>query len=303
MSITSALARWRPPRLLDVFRRGAGYVLPPPPGEFATVRGERLHYRVSGPEGAPPLLLVHGLLASTQEWEQVRPAFDSRYRVYAIDLPGHGYSDKRDGFSMELPDMAEVLAGFCETLGLGRVMLVGQSMGGAVSIVVASRHRQVVDRLVLVDPISYPFVMPLKGQIGVTPLLGRFVVRFAYNRTTLRDFMRNDVYFNKARCSEEEVDRFLAHLDMPGGRAAIHRAMQATANVGWLYDDIINVNLPTHIIWGQDDKLIPTKLAPRLHKDIRGSTLDVIPYCGHSPMTEKPDRFAKSVLRFFGEPR
>ena len=92
-------------------------------------------------------------------------------------------------------------------------------------------------------------------------------------------------------------------VTLPGGRAAIHRAMQATANVGWLYDDIINVNLPTHIIWGQDDKLIPTKLAPRLHKDIRGSTLDVIPYCGHSPMTEKPDRFAKSVLRFFGEPR
>jgi 3-oxoadipate enol-lactonase len=111
--------------------------------------GTRLAYRVWGSPEAPPLVLLHGLGDGAADWDGVAPAFAGRWRVYAPDLRGHGRSGRPGDYSVELME-ADVL-GFLEALELGRVDLIGHSMGGLVGYLVAGDHPERVRRLILED--------------------------------------------------------------------------------------------------------------------------------------------------------
>jgi 3-oxoadipate enol-lactonase len=113
------------------------------------VGGVRLAYQVSGPPDGPPLVLLHALGESAADWDGVAPAFARHRRVYALDLRGHGRSDWPGDYSLELM-RADVL-GFLDALALGRVDLIGHSMGGAVAYLLAEEHPERVERLVLED--------------------------------------------------------------------------------------------------------------------------------------------------------
>ncbi|MEV0690282.1 alpha/beta fold hydrolase [Streptomyces sp. NPDC050388] len=119
------------------------------------VGGIRLAYQVSGPQDAPPLVLVHALGEDATDWDQVVPAFARSRRVYALDLRGHGRSDWPGDYSLELM-RADVLQ-FLDALGLNRVDLIGHSLGGIVAYLLAQDHPQRVSRLVLEDvPVPRP---------------------------------------------------------------------------------------------------------------------------------------------------
>ena len=111
--------------------------------------GTRLAYRVWGSPGAPPLVLLHGLGEGAADWDGVAPAFAQRRRVYAPDLRGHGRSDRPGDYSAEL--MAADVLGFLDALALGRVDLIGHSMGGLVGYLLAGDHPERVRRLILED--------------------------------------------------------------------------------------------------------------------------------------------------------
>ncbi|MGW1260188.1 alpha/beta fold hydrolase [Streptomyces sp. NPDC002513] len=113
------------------------------------VGGVRLAYQVSGPPDAPPLVLLHALGEDATDWEPVVPVLARRRRVYAPDLRGHGRSDWPGDHSLELMQ-ADVLR-FLDTLGLGRVDVIGHSMGGMVAYLLAEDQPQRVSRLVLED--------------------------------------------------------------------------------------------------------------------------------------------------------
>jgi 3-oxoadipate enol-lactonase len=119
------------------------------------VGGIRLAYQVSGPLGAPPLVLLHALGEGATDWDAVAPVFARSRRVHALDLRGHGRSDWPGEYSLEL--MRDDVLGFLDALGLDRVDLVGHSMGGIVAYLFAEDHPQRVDRLVLEDvPVPRP---------------------------------------------------------------------------------------------------------------------------------------------------
>jgi 3-oxoadipate enol-lactonase len=111
--------------------------------------GIRLAYRTWGRPDAPPLLLLHGLGEGGADWDGVAPAFARHFRVYAPDLRGHGRSDRPGDYSVELMQ-ADALA-FLDALGLGRVDLIGHSMGGLVAYLLAGDHPERVGRLILED--------------------------------------------------------------------------------------------------------------------------------------------------------
>jgi pimeloyl-ACP methyl ester carboxylesterase len=144
--------------------------------------GTRLAYRVWGSPGAPPLVLVHGLGDGAADWDGVAPAFAKRWRVYAPDLRGHGRSDRPSHYSVEL--MAADVLGFLDALELGRVDLIGHSMGGLVGYLLAGDHPERVGRLILEDvgalrprergalerpegelPFDWAMVLAIRGQI------------------------------------------------------------------------------------------------------------------------------------------
>ncbi|MCC3777621.1 alpha/beta fold hydrolase [Streptomyces sp. UNOB3_S3] len=120
-------------------------------GDHRTVEvgGVRLAYRVSGPEEAPPLVLLHGLGEGAADWDGVAPAFVRDWRVYAPDLRGHGLSDWPGAYSFEL--MRDDVLGFLDALDLERADVIGHSMGGIVAYLLAAAQPQRVARLVVED--------------------------------------------------------------------------------------------------------------------------------------------------------
>lgn len=111
--------------------------------------GIRLAYQVSGSPDAPPLVLLHALGKGAVDWDGVAPAFARHWRVYALDLRGHGRSDWPGDYSLEL--MRHDVIGFLDALALDRVDLIGHSLGGLVAYLLAEKYPERVDRLVLED--------------------------------------------------------------------------------------------------------------------------------------------------------
>ncbi|MDT0346981.1 alpha/beta fold hydrolase [Streptomyces litchfieldiae] len=142
----------------------------------------RLAYETAGDPGAPPLLLLHALGKDATDWHTVLPAFARHWHVYVPDLRGHGRSDWPGTYSFEL--MRDDVLGFLNALGIARASLVGHSLGGVVSYLLAAGHPERVDRLVLEEapppfprqpsaparpdhpvPYDWPVVPAIKAQV------------------------------------------------------------------------------------------------------------------------------------------
>ncbi|MEV0269009.1 alpha/beta hydrolase [Hamadaea sp. NPDC050747] len=131
--------------------------------EFFTVNGVRLAVEVSGAPGARPLLLLHSGGSTRSSWDSVAPAFAGSHRVYAVDLRGYGDSDRPGAYSFEL--MRDDVLGLLDVLGADAVDVIGHSLGGTVSWLVAQERPGRVRRLVIED--SPP---PRAGDLRGGPL-------------------------------------------------------------------------------------------------------------------------------------
>ncbi|MEV7281665.1 alpha/beta fold hydrolase [Streptomyces sp. NPDC093111] len=130
-----------------------------------TVDGVRLAYRVRGPEGAPPVVLVHGRGGDSTEWRKITAELAADRRVYALDLRGHGLSDHPGEYGFAA--LRDEIGGFLKALGLAGATVVGHSMGGAAACLLAQREPALIGRLVLEDaPVFFP-VLPPRGPAGL----------------------------------------------------------------------------------------------------------------------------------------
>lgn len=126
----------------------------PPDGRFVDVPGARLHVVERGPQHAPPLLLVHGLAGQLRHFTYgVMDRLATQYRVVAVDRPGSGYSQRLGGAGADLATQADAIAALIVQLQLERPLVVGHSLGGALSLTLAQRHPQRVAALALVAPL------------------------------------------------------------------------------------------------------------------------------------------------------
>ncbi|GAA2204418.1 alpha/beta fold hydrolase [Nonomuraea monospora] len=125
----------------------------------AHVNGLRLVYREEGDPSSPPLMLIHGRTADHNDWNGITQHFAARHHVFVPDLRGHGASDHPGEYP--LPGMAADVVALLDHLGVGRVTLIGHSLGGVVAALVAAGHPGRIERLVLEDP---PPAYPLTGR-------------------------------------------------------------------------------------------------------------------------------------------
>lgn len=142
----------------DAFRRAVAAFLDPEVGTV-TVDGVRLAYRVRGPEDAPPVVLVHGRGENSTTWTRVAAELAADHRVYAVDLRGHGLSDRPGGYGFDA--FRDELGGFLTALGLTGATVVAHSMGGGAAYLLAAREPALIGRLVLEDvPVFFPLDPP-----------------------------------------------------------------------------------------------------------------------------------------------
>jgi len=274
-----------------------------PDSSFVEVNGLSVHYKTTG-AGEPSLILLHGFGASVFSWREVMDPLGRLGTVVAFDRPAFGLTERPlswgNGANPYTPEaQVELLVGLMDRLGLDRAILVGNSAGGTVAVNAALTHPERVEGLVLVDAAIYegggapalvrPLLrIPQVDRLG--PLLARqLAVRgdaFLENAWHEPDKITPDV-----RASYREPLR-VNHWDR-----ALWELTKASRAPD-LVDRLDNLTLPTLVISGDDDRIVPVESSVRLARELPNAELVIIPECGHLPHEECPALFLEAMEAF-----
>lgn len=291
------------------------------------VRGETLHVlgrpvsalRHEGLRDGTPQLLVHGLGGSARNWLEVIAPLAAHGPVVAIDLPGFGHSPVPEGGSARIRANAGFVPSLLDALGWDQAVLIGNSMGGLIATLVAARHPDRIDRLVLVNP-ALPAprrdMLRIPGKVlsrilpAAVPGVGRLLIEAGYRQKT----------------PDEMVDEsFAAIFGQPDGvRPAMRAALLENFEVGkaqvWrraalsdaasslvamhieghtVVDAIEALASPVLLLWGDRDLLVSSWVMDGLVARRPDWERHDFPGVGHAPMIEVPDRFVEVVSRWY----
>lgn len=260
--------------------------------------GLRLHYRDEGPPTAPVLVLLHGYGDSYATWEGWAAALRAGHRVISLDLPGHGLTAAPEGTVLDRQALARLVLNFAARLQLPPFVLAGNSMGGGVAWQAALLAPQALRGLVLVDAAGWP--MPastpsLAFRILAHPL-GRAVLARIDNRPLIRQGLGAQVG-DKALITDELVDRWALYQRYPGHRPIL-MSVAPGAQTPVTAELLAGLHLPTLVLHGEVDPILPVEHSRRFAAAIAGAELIVYPGIGHLPQREIPARSAADVAAF-----
>lgn len=291
------VAVWAPDKpLAELQARWAGA-----PSKFITVAGLQVHVRDEGPRDDPlPIVLLHGTSDSLHTWGGWAAQLRGQRRVIRFDLPGFGLTGPGPTGDYSIDAYVRFVAAVLDSLDVPRVVLGGNSLGGEIAWRAAWAMPQRVAQLILVDAAGYP---PEPQEIP----LGFALARTAGVRTAL-DYLLprglvlasvRSVYGDPSKVTPELVDRYYDMALRPGNRRALVQRLEVTPGDD-VSDRIRSLTLPTLVLWGAQDRLIPVALGHRFAQDIAGARLVVFDGLGHVPHQEDPVRTAAEVQRFLG---
>jgi pimeloyl-ACP methyl ester carboxylesterase len=247
-------------------------------GPFVTrIRDHEIHAIEEG-SGDRVLLLLHGLSGSSRWWHRNIPELSRHYRVLVPDLIGFGRSRPIGRFP-EIKEVALLLLEWLEILGVERTFLVGHSMGGQISLHIAAESSSLIERLVVADATGIPRALSLGA-----------LLRFGAEVGPLW------------RWGDPSFLPVIAADAWNAGPRVLLRAMHRI-----LKDDVRpilgKIEVPTLIVWGERDTLVPPSDALEFRRSIKGARLAVLRATGHNPMVDRPDDFNRLVHRFLqGDP-
>lgn len=254
--------------------------------------------------GGPPLLLIHGFGASGFSWRFWVPELARSHDVWVADLKGFGASPKpRDG-RYSPHDHAELVLELILAEGLDDLTLIGHSLGGGVSLLVALRLLDAgalgrLRSLVLVSGAAYRQPLPPFVSAAGKPALGSLLLALLPIRALVRRVLWAIVH-DRRSVTEEMVRGYAGPLsgrDARYGLLATARAI-IPPDVSELTRRFPELDLPVHLLWGDDDRVVPPWVGERLQADLPKATLHTLPRCGHLPAEEHPQESLASVTRF-----
>jgi pyruvate dehydrogenase E2 component (dihydrolipoamide acetyltransferase) len=261
--------------------------------------GVRLFYVLAGPAGAvPPLVFLHGLGGSGSTWQTVLADLAAHHRVCALDLPGHGASDKPAPATADysVAGLARAVGQALDLLGLGQAVLVGHSLGGAVATQVALDRPAAVSRLVLVDSAGLgdelnPALLDWVEAAPSRAEARRLLALFFYDERHVLESAIEETY--QQFCSPGAHDAIRA-----AAAASFTRAGQQTGLPGRMRE----LRQPVLLLWGAEDRVIPARHARAAAQAIDGAHVEVWENVGHVPQLEAADRFVAALERFLAAP-
>lgn len=257
--------------------------------------GVHVHYRDEGASAGPVIVLVHGYSASTADWDGWAKALGDRYRIIALDLPGHGLTRAPAGYASSGAAQVAVVDQLATALGLKSFVIGGNSMGGGVAWRYALAHGARLNGLILVDAAGWP--RRGDGKKGalifkfLASPLARPIIKNLDNSALTKQGLEA-AFVDKTLVTPALVRRYTDFSRAPGHRdILIARPDFAYATP----QALAAIKVPTLIMFGQDDRLIPSGDAARFGAAIPGSTVIVYPGVGHVPMEQIPDKSAADV--------
>lgn len=247
-----------------------------------------------------PLILVHGFASSSYTWHAVVEKLSQSFRVIVIDMKGFGASDRPEG-DYNRNAFAEQIKSTMDALNIRQAHLAGNSMGGKAVLTFALKYPDRTQRLALIDASAYPrdtsdgrpFVLRLLRVPGVARSMSALLTE-----GRVRSYLET-AYFSPSAVTQETVETYHRNLTAQDAfRAPLELAgIQATDFPS--PEEIQTLKTKTLILWGREDGWIPVANAERLHNDIKGADLFILPDCGHVPQEEKPDLTASILESFF----
>lgn len=262
---------------------------------------------IAGESLPEAIVLLHGTSASLHTWQGWTKELSDEYCVVSMDLPGFGltgpYTDESTKYSSA--NYAKFVIQVLNSLNLKQapqLTLVGNSLGGKIAWRTAILYPEYVQKLILIDAAGYPTApkhIPLGFKLAkhpsLTPVLSRVLPREVVKKSIL------SVYADDTKVDEALVDRYYDLTLRQGNRKALNRRLRDTDNESDPAQ-IKQLDLPTLIIWGAQDDLIPVENAELFHRDIANSQLKIFDDLGHVPHEEDPVATVKVAKNFLQQP-
>ncbi|MFZ2171683.1 MAG: alpha/beta hydrolase [Methylococcaceae bacterium] len=272
------------------------------PIQYAEVNGLRLRYIKAG--HGPILVLLHTLRTQLDLFEKVVPELAGNFTVYALDLPGHGFSDIPDA-KYDATFFADAVEGFLEILDLRDVMLTGVSIGGAIPLIIAARRNPRVARAVAINPFDYA----LGRGMARSSVLARLVVAAADIPVLGETVMRLRNFFIMKNVLEGGVadphsipPQLLKEMYLTGNRRGHYRAfinlLRNAESWQTATKDYSRIRIPVLFLWGNQDWSHPDERELD-HRLVPGSEMVTIAHGGHFLPLDRPDEVIKQVLEFY----
>ena len=262
------------------------------PGRSVFVDEREIFVRETGPEGAPPLVLVHGWsFDGEMNFFSIIPALSKRFRVIVPDHRNHGKSDRIRG-SFEIEDLAEDIIGVLDALGYDEVDLFGFSMGGMAAQVIAHRHPERVRHLILAGTAAFP-IDRRRAAARTAFWLARALARFSKKEAALFTYR----FLTRNRLIDPGYERWM----WAGLLNRDPSLFYESANAAWRFDSrswIGEVNTPTMVIIPTTDQVVSARTQFDLAELIGAGRIVEIPEVGHESILSRPDEYVDAIEGF-----
>jgi len=295
----TVLATWETDRQLgQLLARWA-----PAPSTFVELDGMQVHMRDTGPRNDPtPIVLLHGMSSSLHSFEAWQTALQTRHRVISVDLPGFGLTGPSPQGDYRIDAYTRFVLRLLDTVGVKRVVLVGNALGGEVAWQTAVLAPERVRKLVLIDADGYqPAVLSMPVAFQIASMRGlRWVSERILPRALVASSVRS-VFGDPAKATPDKIDRYFELNLRVGNRRALFQRMDQ-AQFGSNATLIHRVQAPTLVMWGEKDEMISPEHGQLFCRDIVRCKLVTFPGLGHLPQEEDPASTLKMLTAFINTP-
>jgi pimeloyl-ACP methyl ester carboxylesterase len=254
-----------------------------------------------------PILALHGLGASIYSWRKLIEPLQKDYQLILIDLKGAGKSPKPHDDRYFIQEQADLIFQFIREHDLKNLTLMGNSYGGALSLLVTLKLNEEkanrLSKLILIDSGGYNEDLPWHLKLLRTPILGwlsLYLIPPSMNALTVLLY----AYYHKCWITWKQVKAYAKPIGSPGGRYALLKTAQQAIpkNIDEITARYPTITVPTLILWGREDKVIPLKIGRKLDAAIPDSTLIILEKAGHVPQEEIPKETIPPILKFLKDP-
>jgi len=270
-------------------------------GKFVLVDAKKVHYLEKG-EGEP-VILIHGFMYNTVMWKKNIDELAKKFKVYAVDLWGWGYSERLKENEYSFERYGKQIVGFMDALKINKASLVGQSMGGGISVYVAAHFPERVEKLILVDPAVIPAPTTIIGKIYQLPFVGEFL-----NAIPGDGLAKNNIktlwFYDPQKVTDDYAEEVLRPLRIKGSYGGMMYILRQVLKDPYVQEEaqkLAKLNKSILLIHGREDKLVPLNRSQQLNDLWKGSQLVVFEKAGHTPHEEYPEKFNQLALEFLSK--
>lgn len=256
--------------------------------KFVTINRNKIRYLEDGHSNRN-LILMHGLGGYAERWSNLIPHLSKKFHIFAPDLIGYGQSDKPSiDYTPEL--FVKFVFDFMDTVGIKKTCMIGTSLGGQIIAECAATQSPTIEKIVLISPAGI--------MRKSTPTLDAYTMAALYpTKESVKTAYQMMVGPGK-QVSEISIERFVNNMSRPNAKMVFLSTLLGLKNAPDIYEKLGNITVPTLLIWGKEDKLIPFEYSQQFVSSINNCKLIPMEGCGHSPYVEDPEKLSELVIKF-----